>query len=93
MFAEIDRLRRTGPTSREVDDVRTGLLRDFESNSRQNQFLVAQLAQRYQSGEAPDSVWQMPAIYKALTPAMILEAARRDLDAANYVKVVLTPQK
>ena len=93
VFAEIDRLRRTGPTSREVDDVRTGLLRDFESNSRQNQFLVAQLAQRYQSGEAPDSVWQMPAIYKALTPAMILEAARRDLDAANYVKVVLTPQK
>ena len=73
-------------------DVRQALLRDFETSSKQNAFLVSQLSQRYQSGEAPESVWQMPALYKTLTPESIRDAARASLDANNYVKVVLRPQ-
>jgi zinc protease len=93
VFAEIARLQKGGPSSQQVSDVRAALLRDFETNSRQNPFLVGQLAQRYQSGEPPESVWQMPAIYKSLTPAMIRSAAIECLDAANYVKVILKPER
>jgi hypothetical protein len=35
----------------------------------------------------------MPAIYKSLTPAMIRSAAIECLDAANYVKVILRPER
>ncbi len=93
VFAEIARLKQTGPSVQQVNDVRAALLRDFETNSRQNAFLVGQLAQRYQSGEPPESVWQMPALYKALTPAMIRAAAAAYLDPKNYVKVTLRPGK
>ena len=35
----------------------------------------------------------MPEFYAGITPAMIQEAAKKYLDTANYVKVVLLPQK
>ena len=93
VFAEVAKLQRGGPSAREVSDVRAALTRDFETSSRQNAFLVGQLAQRYQSGEAPESVWQMPEVYKALTPALIKAAAEKWLDPKNYVKVTLRPGK
>jgi len=93
VFAEIARLQKSGPTPQEVSHVRTALLRDFETSSRQNPFLVGQLAQRYQSGEPPESVWQMPEVYARLTPALIREAATTFLDPKNYVKVTLRPGK
>ena len=91
VFEEMRRLKTTGPTDRQVQDVKAGLLRDFEINIRQNAYLVGQLAQRYQSGEPPESVWQMPEIYKSLTTRMVHEAARIALDEANYVRVSLRP--
>jgi hypothetical protein len=69
------------PDRRASADVKAALLRDFETNSHQTAYLVGQLAQRYQSGEPPESVlWQMPDIYRALTPATIREVADICLD-------------
>jgi zinc protease len=90
---EVARFRDSGPTPREVQDVRAVLLRDIETNSRQNQYLAGQLAQRYQSGEPPESLWQMPAIYGELSVARLHDAARAHLDPASYVQVVLMPQQ
>jgi zinc protease len=91
VFAEIARQKQAGPTPQQVSDVRAALLRDFETNSHQNAFLVGQLAQRYQSGEPPESLWQMPSLYRALTPATIRDAARGCLQEKNFVKIVLLP--
>jgi predicted Zn-dependent peptidase len=93
VFAEIAKFKQAGPTPQQVNDARAALLRNFETNSRQNGFLVGQLAQRYQSGEAPESLWQMPEIYNALTPAIIRDLARVCLDEKNYVKLTLKPGK
>jgi zinc protease len=93
VFAEIAALKKSGPTPQQVNDVRAALLRDFETNSHQNPYLVGQLAQRYQSGEPPESVWQIGEIYKSLTPAVIKDAANAYLDARNYVRVTLKPGK
>ena len=90
VFAEMRRLKTSGPTDRQVQDVKAGLLRDFETSSRQNAYLVGQLAQRYQSGEPPESVWQMPEMYQSLTTQMVHEAARIALDEANYVTSLST---
>ena len=93
VFAEIAALKKSGPSAQQVNDVRAALLRDFETNSHQNPYLVGQLAQRYQSGEPPESVWQVGEIYKSLTPAVIREAAEAYLDPKNYIRVTLKPGK
>jgi len=74
-----------------VNDVRAALLRDFETSSKQNAFLAGQLAQRYQSGESPETVWQLPALYKGITNESVRDAARTYLDPNNYIKIVLKP--
>jgi zinc protease len=93
VFAELAKFRQAGPTPQQVSDARAALLRTFETSSRQNGFLVGQLAQRSLAGEPLESLWQMPALYAALTPAMIRDLARACLDEKNYVKVTLRPEK
>jgi zinc protease len=92
VLEEIAKLKASGPSEQHVNDVRAALQRDFETSVRQNGFLVSQLAQRYQTGEAPETLWHMPEMYKALTPQVIRDTARATLDPNNYVKVVLRPQ-
>ncbi len=93
VFAEIAKFKKAGPTAQQLNDARAALLRSFETSVRQNGFLVGQLAQRYQSGEPPESVWQLPEIYKALTAVTLRDTARICLDEKNYVKVTLRPAK
>ena len=93
VFQEIEQLKAAGPTDKQVNDEKEALLRDFETNSKQNGFLLAQLMSRYQSGEDPGAVWGVPEYYKKIDAAMIKEAARTYLNASNYVKVTLFPEK
>jgi zinc protease len=93
VLTEIAAFKNTGPTPQQVKNAQTALTRDFETNIRQNAFIVGQLAQRYQSGEAPESLWDMPKIFQALTPAGLRDAARAHLDANRYVRVTLKPGK
>ena len=90
---EVAAFGKNGPTPRQVQDVKAGMERDFESNSRQNAFLAGQIAQRYQTGEPVESVWQMPDMFQALTAQQIHDAARKYLDMNNYIRVTLTPGK
>jgi zinc protease len=90
---EVEAFRQSGPTPRHVQDVKAGMERDFESNSRQNAFLAGQIAQRYQTGEPVESVWQMPDMFRALTAQQIHDAARKYLDTGNYIRVTLKPGK
>jgi zinc protease len=88
---EVAAFRQNGPTSRQVQDVKAGLQRDFESNSRQNAFLAGQIAQRYQTGEPVESVWQVPDLFRAITAQQIHDAARKYLNTDNYIRVTLKP--
>ena len=90
---EIAAFRNSGPTPQQVQDIKAALERDFESNSRQNEFLAGQIAQRYQTGEPVESVWRTPDLYKALTAQQIHDAARKYLDLANYIRITLKPEK
>jgi predicted Zn-dependent peptidase len=93
VLTEINALKAAGPTAQQVNDVKAAMQREFETNVRQNGFLVGQLAQRYQSGEPPEYVWQLPDVYKLLTPALVKQAAGQYLDVTNYVRVTLKPGK
>jgi zinc protease len=93
VMKEIDALRTTGPTEKEVNDVREQLLRDFEVNIKQNSYLTTQMYFKYLHGEDVGELFRMPEAYKKLTPAAIQEAARAYLNTENYVQVVLMPEK
>jgi zinc protease len=90
---QVELLKAKGPTDKQVSDAREKLLRDFETNSKQNGYWMTQLSLRYQSGEPLDSLFQLPEYYRKITPKMIQDAAKLYLNPANHVKVTLFPEK
>jgi zinc protease len=92
-MSQVERLTANGPTEKEISDTREKLLRDQETGTKQNGYWVTQLLLRYQTGEPVDTLFSMPELYKAITPKMIHDAAKRYLNPANRVTVTLFPEK
>lgn len=93
VFAEVDSLQRFGPKPEELAKVREMRRRSREVNLRQNQFWIAQLITYDRYG------WALGDIAADETPASAMPdraalqaAARRYLDARNYVRVFLVPE-
>jgi len=92
MFRVIDQFRDLGPSRAQVGDVRSALMRDLETNSRDNSYLLNQLAYKYQYDEDPAEAFNLEKFYDQITPAAIQKAAQLYLDPKRYVKVVLMPE-
>jgi zinc protease len=93
VFEEIEKLKTNGPTQKEMDDEKEALLREFETSSKQNGFLLTQIAGKYQVGEDVAGIWDAPELYKKLDTASIQQAAKTYLNTSNYVRVTLVPEK
>ena len=91
-FKEIEALKTAGPTEQQVADARAGLLRDLETNLRDNNYVMNQIYARYVDGEDPAGFLNRP-FYEKADVALIQQAAKTYLDTNNYVKVVLMPEK
>jgi len=92
MFRVIEQFRELGPSRAQVGDVRAALVRDLETNSRDNAYLLNQLTYKYQYGEEPSEALNLERFYDQITPAAIQKAAQTYLDPKRYVKVVLMPE-
>jgi zinc protease len=93
LFRVVDDLKTSGPGVGQVADVQAALRRDLETDSRENGYVLSQLAYAYQYDEPiPDPV-SLRAIYDQLSPALLRDAARTYLDSNRYVKVLLFPEK
>ena len=93
VFREIEALKTSGPTDKQVADAKEGFLRDNETNTKQNGYLLSQMAFKYQYGEDVADVFGMNDYYNRITAAAIQEAAKTYLNEKNYVKVSLFPEK
>jgi len=93
VFQEIELLKTNGPTEKQVNDEKQALERDFETNSKQNNYLLNQISLRYQQGEDPAALWRIPEFYKKLDAATIQEAAKTYLNTNAFLKVTLFPEK
>ncbi len=93
VFQEIEQFKANGPTAKQVSDEKEALLREFETNSQQNNYLLSQLTGKYQYGEDPAELWNVPDYYRKIDAAMIQQAARTYLNTNRYVKVTLVPEK
>ena len=93
VFEEIENFKTNGPTEQQLTDQRETLLREFETQSKVNGYLVNQILFRYETGEDPAGVWMVPDYYKKIDKAMIIDAAKKYLDTKRYVEVLLFPEK
>lgn len=93
VFEEIASFKAQGPTEKQVNDVKAALKADFETQVKQNGYVLSQLAFKYEVGDAPETLLDIPSYYDKLSVAGIQAAAKKYLDTTNYVKVVLMPEK
>jgi len=93
VFEEIEKFKKDGPTEKQLNDEKEALIREFETNSKQNAYLLNQIQARYYNGEDPAGVWLVPEFYKKLDAASVKEAANLYLDTKNFIKITLFPEK
>jgi len=93
IFQEIEAFKTNGPTEQQLTDQRETLLREFETSSKQNSYLLGQLSARYDAGDDPAALWLVPDYYKKIDKAMIIDAAKKYLNTSRYVEVMLFPEK
>jgi zinc protease len=92
LFEEIGRFRNSGPSPGQIADMQAALRRDLETDSRQNGYVLSQLAFAYQYGEPVPDAATLRGLYDQLTPSALREAASTYLNPNRYVKVVLYPE-
>jgi zinc protease len=92
LFEEISRFKENGPGEAQISDARAALGRDYEVNSKDNAWLLNQLAFAYEFGEDVGGVFDRNTLNAQLTSEAVTEAARKYLDLNRYVKVVLMPE-
>jgi zinc protease len=93
VFEEIELLKKDGPTSQQVADVKAAMLRDYETTSRTNGFYLREIAARHRNGETLDDLFGLERFYNGINASMVQEAARQYLDTSNYVTVTLFPER
>jgi zinc protease len=93
VLQEIEQFKANGPTEQQVIDEKEALLREFETSSKQNNYLLNQIVLKYQYREDVATLWDAPEYYKKLDAAMIRQAAKTYLNMNNRVLVTLVPEK
>jgi len=93
VFGEIAKFKAEGPTEQSLREVKEIMLRDYETNMRQNGYLLTNIVGRYQSGEDVDGLFSVTNTYNRITVADVKAAAALYLDEKNYVEAKLFPQK
>ena len=91
LFETIGQFKANGPGEHQMADARAALARDYEVNSRENSYLLNQLAFAYEHGEDVAGIFDRSTLHAALTATAVTDAARRYLDLERYVKVTLVP--
>jgi zinc protease len=94
VFEEIAFVKDTRLSREQVALMREGLLREYESNSEDNGYLLNQISRRYEEGNPSDAAMpdNEPARIAALTGDAIQLAAQTYLNTGNYVKVTRMPE-
>jgi zinc protease len=93
LFQEIGRLRMDELSESYIRGVREALAREFETDSKENRWVVGRIADAYENGDDVLDALTQPAVNRTLSAATIQDAARMYLDTRNYVRVTLMPGK
>jgi zinc protease len=90
-FAEIDSLKKYGPTSADIEKVKEIELRERESAMRQNGSWLSLISSYLRNGWDLGEILAYGEQVEKLDASEIRDAARKYLDESNYVSVSLYP--
>jgi zinc protease len=91
-FAEIDRMRKEGPTQADLDKVKTNWLQTYRKSLQENTYWLAALQTSLTEGTDPGTILTFDKEVQNLTVDDVRRAAQRYLNTDNYVQVVLNPE-
>jgi zinc protease len=91
LFETVTLFKNNGPGESQIADARAALGRDYEVNSKENSYLLNQIAFAYEHGEDLQGVFDRKTLNEQLTASAVTDAARKYLDLQHYVKVTLVP--
>jgi zinc protease len=92
VFAQIDSVKAVGASAGDLAKVKEMQIRGWETSLKQNGFWLGQLAAYDQMGEDPRAILDYRSAVGRLTAETVRDAARRYLNAQNYVRVTLYPE-
>ena len=92
MLAEVDKLRRDGPTASEVNNVKQAERNDLAAAVRQNGFWLNSLQSAHVLGRDPRMIPRQAERTDALTEQNIHAAAQKYLPADRYTVLSLLPE-
>jgi zinc protease len=92
-FAEIERIKEQGPDAGELDKVKRNWIDGHRKALRENGYWLSNLQSALTEGTDPASILRFEKQVEAISADDIKAAARRYFNTANYVQVVLMPEK
>lgn len=91
VFEEMDKLRKEGPSEKDLNKAKQIFIRDRETRQQQNRFWLNQLENTHFNKDEMKTQEEFNVAVNKATVDDIKKAARRYLDMDNYVKAVLLP--
>ena len=92
VFAEIDSLRRFGPSEKDLAKIRETAIRSHETDLRENGFWLGQLSAFEQFGGDSRAFLKIDDLVATITADRIQAAAARYRDPGRFVRVTLLPE-
>jgi zinc protease len=92
LFAEIEQLKREGPSQSELDKVKRTWSQTWTNNLRNNAFWLGALSSAELYGTDPHRILDQMQRAAALSAEDVKRAAQRYFNTENYVQVVLNPE-
>jgi zinc protease len=92
VYAELEKLKESGPTAQEIANVKAQMRRSYETSSRENAYWLNRLVSIYQTEGDPTDLDNYLDTVEALTPEAVHEAAMTYIDFQNMVRVTLMPE-
>ena len=95
LFSEIKSLKETGPTEKEVADIKQALVRSHETELEQNAYWLKRLRISFEAGVHPDAsqVLLYPDSVKTVNVESVHDIYKKYYDLENYIKMTLLPEK
>ena len=90
---EMAKIKKDGPLPSDLDKVKETLIRERETQIKENGFWLGYLQNHYISGNRILSLEEFKALVNSVTVKMVKDVANRYLDTDNYVEVSLTPKE
>lgn len=93
LLGEMTRIKEDGPTETDLNKVKETMIRERETQVKENSFWLAYIQNHYLYGNRMLSLDEYKDLVNSFTIKDIRNIARKYLDTDHYVRVALTPKE